>query len=61
MTNINCTYNCIYQYDGCCCFDIVTPLIINTGSDCIYFTKRDNQERISQEQRFRYEEPIPQF
>lgn len=52
MTNIHCIYDCIYQYDGCCCFDKVMPLAINNSNEysyCIYFTKRENLPQYPQE------------
>lgn len=64
MTNIHCIYDCIYQYDGCCCFDKVTPVTINNSNEysyCIYFTKRENLPQYQQEQRFPIEEPTLQF
>lgn len=41
MTNINCTENCIYQYDGKCNLNYIGPInSSNNPTNCAYFVEK---------------------
>ncbi|TDT58416.1 hydroxymyristoyl-ACP dehydratase [Fonticella tunisiensis] len=46
MTNINCSADCIHQYNGKCSLNhvVITANVIGYGSDCAYFSPRDKYE-----------------
>lgn len=45
MTNINCSFNCIYQKDGKCNLDNVTVAAsVTSTNSCAYFKERDHKE-----------------
>lgn len=40
LTNINCSYDCIYQDNGICNYEAVNRKKIGSEKDCIYYEKR---------------------
>jgi len=42
MTNINCSANCIYQKDGKCSYEDTHAKFLTLGSDCAYFSPKNN-------------------
>ena len=39
LTNINCSEKCIYQKDGKCSLEAVSPQKVSSNSSCSYFTE----------------------
>ena len=40
MTNIKCTYKCVFQNNGICNLESVSAKKINSDNDCIYYEEK---------------------
>lgn len=47
MTTINCLANCVYQFDGKCCFENIDNTIVTPNSNCAYYLSANPKEATS--------------
>lgn len=41
LTNINCSYDCIFQENGLCNLETIKNKKLNSDKDCVYYEKRN--------------------